>query len=293
MVGMTALFAGAAGLPVGGFFVMANLLQGMFGDDDEPWDAEIEFRNWLAATFPEGVSDVLDRGAVNTLTGLDFSSRVSIGDLIWRAPDRDLDGAGMFQHVVEQMLGPVGGLAARPFTMYDELREGRWVRAAEAASPKFLRDLVQSGRFAEEGVLTRKGAEILAPGELSSFELFAKAMGMNPDDLAVRYQQNSAIKLYEQRITDRRRVLVAAAAMAIMAKDTQGQAAAREKIAAFNRVHPEIKISVETLKRSVRAREMMRERAKGGIAINPKLDYLREQAGGFGEQPAEDEEEER
>jgi N12 class adenine-specific DNA methylase len=292
MVGMTALFAGAAGLPVGGFFVMANLLQGMFGDDDEPWDAEIEFRNWLAATFPEGVSDVLDRGAVNTLTGLDFSSRVSIGDLIWRAPDRDLDGAGMFQHVVEQMLGPVGGLAARPFTMYDELREGRWVRAAEAASPKFLRDLVQSGRFAEEGVLTRKGAEILAPGELSSFELFAKAMGMNPDDLAVRYQQNSAIKLYEQRITDRRRVLVAAAAMAIMAKDTQGQAAAREKIAAFNRVHPEIKISVETLKRSVRAREMMRERAKGGIAINPKLDYLREQAGGFGEQPTEDEEEE-
>lgn len=292
MVGMTALFAGAAGLPVGGLFVMANLLQGLFGDDDEPWDAEIEFRNWLAATFPEGVSDVLDRGAVNTVTGLDFSSRVSIGDLIWRAPDRDLDGAGMFQHVVEQMLGPVGGLAARPFTMYDELREGRWVRAAEAASPKFLRDLVQSGRFAEEGVLTRKGAEILAPGELSSYELFAKALGMNPDDLAVRYQQNSAIKLYEQRITDRRRVLVAAAAMAIMAKDTQGQAAAREKIAAFNKVHPEIKISVETLKRSVRAREMMRERAKGGIAINPKLDYLREQAGGFGEQPAEDEEEE-
>ncbi len=291
-LGMTALFAGAAGLPVGGLFVMANLIQGMFGDDDEPWDAEIEFRNWLANTFPEGVSDVLDRGAVNTLTGLDFSSRVSIGDLIWRAPDRDLDGAGMFQHVVEQMLGPVGGLAARPFTMYDELREGRWVRAAEAASPKFLRDLVQSGRFAEEGVLTRKGAEILAPGELSSYELFAKALGMNPDDLAVRYQQNSAIKLYEQRITDRRRVLVAAAAMAIMAKDTQGQAAAREKIAAFNKVHPEIKISVETLKRSVRAREMMRERAKGGIAINPKLDYLREQAGGFGEQPAEDEEEE-
>ena len=37
----------------------------------------------------------------------------------------------------------------------------------------------------------------------------------------------------------------------------------------------------------------MRERANGGIAINPKLDYLREQAGGFGEQPAEDEEEER
>jgi hypothetical protein len=292
MVGMTALFAGAAGLPVGGLFVMANLLQGMFGDDDEPWDAEIEFRNWLAATFPEGVSDVLDRGAVNTLTGLDFSSRVSIGDLIWRAPDRDLDGAGMFQHITEQMLGPVGGLAARPFTMYDELREGRWVRAAEAASPKFLRDLVQSGRFAEEGVLTRKGAEILAPGELSSFELFAKAMGMNPDDLAVRYQQNSAIKLYEQRITDRRRVLVAAAAMAIMAKDTQGQAAAREKIAAFNKAHPEIKIGIETLKRSVRAREMMRDRAKGGIAINPKLDYLREQAGGFGEQPTEDEEEE-
>ena len=287
MVGMTALFAGASGLPIGGAFVVANLVQALFGDDDEPWDAEVEWRNMLREVFPRDVADIIDRGAVNKLTGMDFASRVSIADLIYRAPDRDLDGAGMFQHVVEQLMGPVGGIAARPFSAYDDLREGHWGRAAEALAPKFLKDLGQMGRFGYEGVLSRKGDAIMAPGELSSYELFGKGLGFTPDDLAVRYDSNRAIKLYEGRIDARRRELILAAALAIIERDPEGLRAARQKIAAYNRAVPKYPISEATIRRSVRARQQMRERAEDGIIVNPKLAYLRDEAGGFGRREEE------
>jgi hypothetical protein len=279
MVGMTALFAGTAGLPIGGAFVVANLVQALFGDDDEPWDAETEWRKLLDNTFPRDVADIIDRGAVNKLTGMDFSSRVSLSDLIYRSPDRDLDGAGMFQHVTEQLLGPVGGIAARPFTMYDELAEGRWGRAAEAAAPKFLKDLGQMGRFTAEGVLTRKGDAIMAPGELSSYELFGKGLGFTPDDLRVKYERNNAIKVYEGRIEGRRGTLILAAALAIMERDPEALRAARQKIAVYNLAVPQFPISEATIRRSVRARQMMRERAEDGIIVNPKLAYLRDEVG--------------
>ena len=287
MVGMTALFAGTAGLPIGGAFVVANLVQALFGDDDEPWDAEVEWRNMLREVFPRDVADIIDRGAVNKLTGMDFASRVSIADLIYRAPDRDLDGAGMFQHVVEQLMGPVGGIAARPFSAYDDLREGHWGRAAEALAPKFLKDLGQMGRFGYEGVLSRKGDAIMAPGELSSYELFGKGLGFTPDDLAVRYDSNRAIKLYEGRIDARRRELILAAALAIIERDPEGLRAARQKIAAYNRAVPKYPISEATIRRSVRARQQMRARAEDGIIVNPKLAYLRDEAGGFGRREEE------
>jgi hypothetical protein len=281
MVGMTALFAGTAGLPLGGAFALANVIQGLFGDDDEPWDAETEWQRLLERTFPRTVAEIIDRGAVNRLTGLDFASRVSLADLIWRSPDRDLDGAGMYQYVVEQLLGPVGGIVSRPFTLYDHLREGEWARAAEAASPKFMKDLLQAGRFAGEGVLSRKGDEILPREELSSWELLWKAMGLQPDALQDRYERNASVKLYERRIIERRRVLLTGAALAMMERDMEALAAARAAIRRYNLANPEYKILERSIRRSVQSRRSMRERARAGVIVNPKLGYLYEEAGGY------------
>jgi hypothetical protein len=283
MVGMTTLFAGASGLPLGGAFALANVIQGIFGDDDEPWDAEVEWRRLLEEAFPRSVADVIDRGLVNKVTGLDVASRVSLADLIWREPSRDLDGAGMFQHIVEQILGPVGGMAARPFTAYDDLREGNLTRAAEAISPKFLKDMVQAGRFGAEGVLSRKGDEILPREELSGWELLWKAMGMQPDQLQDRYERNASIKLYERRIIERRRMLLTGAALAMIRQDRAALAAARAKIKQFNAANPEYPIKEASIRQSVRSRQTMRERARGGVLVNPRLGYLYEEAGGYEE----------
>jgi N12 class adenine-specific DNA methylase len=277
ILGMTSLFAGSLGLPgVWAAFAVANALAAAFGDDDEPWDAEVEFRNMLARVFPKTMADIIDRGAMNTVTGMDWASRVSLSQLWFRSPERDLDGAGMYQNAVEQIIGPIGGIASSPFTAADLIAEGHWERAAEAVSPKFLRDLLATGRFAAEGVQSRRGDPVLERDELGAHQLLWKALGMNPDAISVRQDANQAVKLYEKRILNRRSRLMSAYALGAIHGDDEVRSAALEKIRAFNKAQPEINISMQGLRTSIRNRERYTEQAKTGIVVNKHLQGVRE-----------------
>jgi hypothetical protein len=285
-LGMTGLFAGALGLPlVGVMFTIANLAAAAFGDDDEPWDAETEFRNWLAQTFPSGVSDIIDRGPMNVVTGLDWQSRVSLRELWFRSPDRDLGGQETYQHVLEQALGPLGGIAASPFRAYDLIQEGYWDRAAEAITPKAIRDGLRAMRFATEGVQTKQGAPIMDPDEIGPLYLALGALGMKPDALALRQDANRAVKNYEEYIKNRRSRLMSAYAMSIATGDAEGRAAVREQIGAFNRAHPALPITPRSISTSLKARERARLQAaeNHGMVINKRLAAEVEGAGAFGE----------
>lgn len=176
----------------------------------------------MAGTFPSTVGDILDRGVANTATGMDWSTRVSLRELWFRDPNRDLDGAGMYQHIVEQVLGPIGGIVGSPFTAADMIAEGHWDRAAEAMTPKFLRDALKAGRYAEEGVQTLRGDPVLE--SLSPYEILWTAMGMQPDALRVQWDRNNAVKRYEGEILDRRSRLMTAAALALIHGDREGLA---------------------------------------------------------------------
>lgn len=281
ILGMTGLFAGALGMPmIGGVFMAANLAAAAFGDDDEPYDAEIEFRNWLRSWMPGDVADVLERGVANKVTGLDWQSRVSLNDLWFRSPDRDLDGAGTYQHIVEQLMGPLGGIASAPFTGMDHMINGDWDRAAESMSPKFLRDALRAGRYATEGVQTRRGDQVVPAEDLNTWELVWKAMGMNPDEVGVRYDANNAVKKYERRILDRRSRLMSAYAMASIEKDRDAMQNVMGKIRAFNKAQPTIPINSKSIRASVRNRVRYSKEAEHGVLLNKRLRHLSE-VGGF------------
>ena len=57
VLAMHATFAGALGLP-GVWFIMA-IASAWGGDDDEPWDAEVALRNYLAEAFNPTISNML------------------------------------------------------------------------------------------------------------------------------------------------------------------------------------------------------------------------------------------
>lgn len=283
ILGMTSLFAGAAGLPMlGGTFMLANLAAAAFGDDDEPWDAETEFRNWMRDWLPKDVFDVVDRGVANKLTGLDWSTRVSLRELWYRSPDRDLDGAGVYQHVIEQILGPLGGIASAPFTASDLLIDGHWDRAAEVITPKFVRDALRAARYTADGVQSRRGDTIVAAEDLNTWELIWKGLGMNPDDIRIRYEGNNAVKTYEKRILDRRSRLMTAFAMATIHGDREAADRVVPKIKAFNRAQPTIPITLRSIRTSVRGRKRYSAQAEHGVAVNRKLAQARD-AGAFAE----------
>jgi len=78
---MHGALAGALGLPLAGTACfLANMLNKIFGDPDEPWDAEVEFRNWLADAFGVEAGAVAAKG-LPMLAGLDVSRRIGLGSI--------------------------------------------------------------------------------------------------------------------------------------------------------------------------------------------------------------------
>ncbi|NDG31228.1 PLxRFG domain-containing protein, partial [bacterium] len=96
-LGTTWMLAGAAGLPA--FSTMMGLIGlawSMFDDDEKPKDVkDLSFELWFRTVFlPEQIgdvtiggkklSDIIERGPLNALSGLDLSSRTGLNDLWFR-----------------------------------------------------------------------------------------------------------------------------------------------------------------------------------------------------------------
>jgi hypothetical protein len=277
VIGMTGLLAGSQGLPyamTAPMFMMANIVNALFGDDDdEDWDAETAWRAWLADMGLAGVA--IDRGAVNALTGVDLANRVKLSDLWLRDQDDQLEGKNLYRSYLEMLAGPVvGGVGSSVFEAYRLAEEGHYQRAAEKATPKFIKDVLTAARFGMEGGANNiKGDPIT---DLTPFEVFMKASGFNADRLSAMYEMNSQAKTLEQRILQRRTTLIAAYGMAALNGDAEGVRLAKQKIAAYNAKKPALPIDQKSLRSSLKARERYRETSDSGIYLNPKLGYVRE-----------------
>ncbi len=179
----TAAMAGAVGLPGYGMaMAAANMAHALFGDDDEPWDPKVAFRQWLNESFGNTAGGVIARGGANALTGLDFSSRTSMGDLWWRAPESDLEGKDLAFHYLEQAAGPVFGIFSRMAQGASIAQDGDWLRGAEQMIPKGIGDVLKAVRFGTEGATTLRGDPIVE--EFSLWNLVNQGMGLAPADLS-------------------------------------------------------------------------------------------------------------
>ena len=281
-LGMTALFSGAMGLPLMSvIFGVANALQALFGDDDEPWDAETEFRNFLADFLGEDWGRVAQVGPLQVLTGADVSSRTKLDQLWFRDPDRELEGRALADYILEQIGGPVAGIGINVLRAEQLAEDGQLLRAAETAIPKAGRDFVRSLRYAAEGVKDLRGNALVSdPGP---FELLMQASGMTPARVAEQYDVNSSLKRYEQHILDRRKTLLDAYALAVSMSDMEGVARARELIDRFNAANPEIGINRNTIRNSLRSRQRYNDASIGGLVLNRKLDQRLRESVSFGD----------
>lgn len=170
LLGMSALFSGAMGLPMMGMIMGAlNGIQATFGDDDEPWDAETELRAFLAGMLGQGGADLLLHGPADKLTGANISARVGLDSLWIRDADRELDGRGMFNNLLEQAAGPMGGVLKNVLVGKQQVDEGHIMRGVETMLPKGLKDMIKAGRYATQGVNTLRGDPVVA--DLSPWEL--------------------------------------------------------------------------------------------------------------------------
>ena len=270
LLGMSALISGAMGLPMMGMIMGAlNGIQATFGDDDEPWDAETELRAFLTGMLGQGGADLLLHGPADKLTGANISGRVGLDSLWIRDADRELDGRGMFNNLLEQAAGPMGGVLKNVLVGKQQVDEGHIMRGVETMLPKGLKDMIKAGRYATQGVNTLRGDPVVE--DLSPWEILLQANGFAPEKVSRQYETTRALKNYEQHILDRRKSLVNAFAMALRNGDASDRASVLSKIGAFNKANPELAITSSGLQQSIKNRARYSARAEAGIVLNPKL----------------------
>lgn len=283
VLGMTAVFSGALGLPAMSMvFGVANAMADALGDDeDPPFDAEAEFRNFLADFMGADVARLIARGPVNFITGADVASRVTLDGLWLREPERELEGKALANYWLEQAAGPIGGIFVNAMQGLSLMHQGEAWRGVEAMTPKFVKDALRSIRYSTEGVNTLRG-DALIP-DLSPAQTVLQLAGLAPAQVNERYDANNAVKRYEEAILRRRARLLDGFAMAVRLEDERMRESTMQRIRQFNEANPEIPIDAKTIRASLQARSRYTERSLGGIAVNPKIEARAREQGRFAE----------
>jgi predicted RNA methylase len=284
LIGISAqllLHAGVKG--VWGYAIIMSLI-GLFfaGGEDE---AEEEMEKTLLAFLPRDAVGMLLNGIPGHLTGIDLRSRIGFPELWFRSPDRELEGSDQYYYWASQLLGAIPEIAHRAVRGADMAGEGFangdfWavMRGVETASPKFLRDIIKSGRYGVEGAKTFNGDPII--DDFRTGELISQVIGFTPARLSERYDTNRRLKNAEARITDERRAIMGQIADQII-DGKQISAASQRRWDAYNAANPDYPITPANLRQSIRSNVRSSLRNEFGIQINPRLnDRLRENAAG-------------
>jgi len=273
--------AGSLGLPLGAFGISTVLLPiaSMFaGDDDDPWDWEVEYRNMLADVFGTKGGEVIAHGALRAvLPWADFASRVGLGDLWFRPPAREMEGRAEVEAWMHTLAGPVFGYVGNIGTATTLLAEGNFERGLEAMLPKMLSAPLKAVRYATDGVQSMKGDDLGI--RLDPADIIFTAAGFNPSDVAEMYESRNAVKNREHLLTMRRQQIINQWYQARKAGDFEGVAEANEMARDFNRANIEIKslqITPATLAKSATAKERNAAQIKMGAHLPKGRDKLRE-----------------
>ncbi len=282
MMVMAGLFAGAMGMPIA--WAVISILDSVLSTDDEPYDSETAFRQYLTELFGGGeqgtkLSQAIMDGPVSAFTGASISNRVSIDikEMWLRSPHKELEGTQWWAHVLGEMAGPVlGGIPKNMLQGMSDIKEDRTERGIERMLPKFASDIMKAMRFMEEGAKTYGGTEVLPKEAFTNKALFLQAIGFSPSELALTRRQAKATQEMSAKITKRRQSLINRFFLAHRNGDKDAIAEYREQIRAFNKVHPRIAIKTSTLAKSARGKARRDARAIGGVTLPKKLHYLHE-----------------
>ena len=265
-------FAGALGLPLTGAAMATLNVFGFFlkGDDDEPWDTEREIRSTLTDWFGETGATLITKGVFNAATPVNVADRLSMKDLIFREPLVELEGRDAATNYLAGLTGPAGGILQRLFQGVKFWSDGEIGRGFEQILPKSMGDIVKAGRFANEEALSLDKQKVK---DMSAVENMFQMIGFSSSNLELKFAERGYIKAAEKANKDARESIQFRAAHAKI----DGKPIPREEIIAWNKRHPEYKITTDTIHKSIRGiLKHKKEREGRGFEVDPKFAYLYE-----------------
>ena len=250
------------------------MINALFGDDDEPFDFDVEARNLTNELFYKGL--------INYLTNLEIANRTGVAnDLIFRDDPRSVAEHGYILTAMKQAFGPAGSFAFGVGNGAQLMADGEVWRGIEAMMPSFIRNGMKAVRFGQEGATTLKGEPIV--DDISAYNIAMQVIGFSPANLSNVYEELSLKKGYERDVQQKRTKLLNKYDMARRAGDYDLMMEVQGEIDKFNerRIDPKAKITRETLQRSLKAREAAEKNTINGVRFNkslrPEIDKLLEE----------------
>jgi hypothetical protein len=262
--GMSALFAGAKGLPL---YWIAELAYNMFqGEDDDKFDTVMR----------EFLGDFFYKGPVNYFTNLSIADRVGWTDLIWREQKGDSASASAVSQFIETLGGAPVSVINSVLRGKDLIAEGQYYRGIEAMLPVSLRNILKGGRYFTEGANTLRGDTV---GDVNGYNSAMQVLGFAPADLMKKYEENAYMTEKSKAIKSIEKNALKKYYAAMREGDIDGMMEAREKLFELGAKYPELKISENTITQSVRARERISQEMYQGVSLDRKLaPYLKQAA---------------
>jgi hypothetical protein len=254
--GTAALFSGLQGIPM---FGVAAMVYNLFADDDED-DMETATRKY--------VGEFAYKGMLNYVTGAEVASRFSMSDLIFRS-NPSASSHTFEQGLLENLGGPVYGVASRIKRGLDMMNEGNMQRGVENVLPSAISNILKSYRYGTDGAKSLRGDPIVE--DINAFSLAAQALGFAPAEYVRQLEINSQLKGVEKNILQKKSKLLQQYNISKRMGDNEEAAEHKQELLELNKKHPKLEITADTFERSERAFKAATKRTVNGVQFSQKL----------------------
>jgi hypothetical protein len=289
MMGTSYLLAGAANTAL--FSPIIGLIGWAWGQmsADEDWPEElkdISFETWFLKVFlPEKlgditiggvpVSDIIERGPLNAITGYDIASRIGLNDLWGRdSKETKTSRESAIAFALDNFAGPTGSLLLGFADAWDAYAMGDYQKMQEKLAPAAIRNLLVANKYADEGMKTGRGVELVSKDDVKTGELIGQSIGFRPDILAAT--QGPAFKFsgIEQKINNQRNLLLNKLDFQYRKDTNEGDerfAKILEKeVPKFNAKYPSYELTDDAIDKSLLKKAEQRSSARAGVPVTEK-----------------------
>ena len=281
-LGATAVMSGLQGLTIVGVFEgLANLFL-----DDEDEDAETYIRKFLGEPLYSGGLQYLTMFAGDIFgadTELDIASRIGLSHLILGNNKYDFNESAK-EEFVNILGGPALSYGSSIARGVNDIYNGEMQRGIESIVPSAIRNVLKTFRYSDfdEGTArTRRGDPIV--DDLNPAQMTAQFLGFAPAEYSRAQEINQDIKRIDRSVNQKRTKLMKKYYVAKRMGDADGIRETAEEIREFNKRHrnkgPKVRISTESLIRSMRMHAKTSSEMHNGITLSPNIrEYSKELA---------------
>jgi hypothetical protein len=275
----TTLIAGVTVLPF--YSAVMFLLSFAWEDNERPQELkDLDRDTWFTQVYlPEILGDVtvagyklgdlselVSKGVLNKLTGLDFSSRTSLNNMFFRdIKETQSPREEVIARALERA-GPAANMVLNWADAYDAFQQGDQQKALEKVAPAILRNIVVANKYAKEGAKDNKGAVIAKPEAFDNWDYYGQAIGFRSAPLANAQAVNFKLTAIEKRIENERTDLLNNLDRAYRNKDLKEYSKINDDInKRFNRMYPSKRI--DEIEKSLETRAEARGKSWRGVEI--------------------------